>query len=85
MARAGVVAVAVAVLVIIIVVGVVLVIILVVGVPLTPLPVVGVGVAPLALGEDHHIQTGRPADAARPVSRGSFRQSRSSLSRSSSG
>ena len=38
--------------------------------------------APLALVADRHIRTRRPADAARPVSRGSFHQSRYSLSRS---
>ena len=50
-------------LVVVVVVGVVLVIILV---------VVGVVLAPLVVVAEHHIQTGRPADAARPVSRGSF-------------
>ena len=58
-------------------------VLVVVVVVLAPLPVAR---APLALlvGADHHLHTGRPADAARPVSRGSFRRSRSSLSCSSS-
>ena len=38
----------------------------------------------VVMGADHHIRTGPIAVAARPVSRGSFRQSRASLSRSSS-
>ena len=42
-------------------------------------------VAPLSLlvGAVHRLQTGRPADSARPVSRGSVCRSRSSLSCSS--
>ena len=39
---------------------------------------------PLPVGVHHHLRTSPLAVAARPVSRGSFRQSRSSLSRSSS-
>ena len=38
----------------------------------------------LPVGADNHLRTGPLAVAARPVLRGSFRRSRSSLSRSSS-
>ena len=53
-----------------------------VGVVLAPLAVAGFSFA-LPVGADHHLRTGRPADAARPVSRGSVCRSRSSLSCSS--
>ena len=56
----------------VVIIPVVLVVVLVV-VVLVPLPV----------GADHHLRTGPLAVAGRPVSRGSFRRSRSSLSRSS--
>ena len=64
------------VLLLVVIVVVVLVILLVV--------LVVVVLVRLPVGADHHLRTGPLAVAVRPVSRGSFRQSRSFLSRSSS-